>query len=98
MSRPQSSPGARRLPTYKGYTIDTRMRQFRKVTCVAGYQGMEFIPFASTRGHELIEAMELSQENIRTYQGEDPGDVYEEVYWAAEDACEDALSDEKELF
>ena len=45
------------LPTFNGWTIDARLRQFRKVE-----QGenpkIEFIDFDSEKGRELIEEMQ----------------------------------------
>ncbi len=40
----------RKLPTFKGYTIDSRLREFRTV----GNQGIESIPFRSALGQRLI--------------------------------------------
>jgi hypothetical protein len=40
----------RRLPTFKGYTVDCRLREFRKV----GERGIEFIPFDSVVGRRLL--------------------------------------------
>lgn len=37
------------LPVWKGYTIDFRLREFRKV------EHMEFIPFDSPKGMKLME-------------------------------------------
>lgn len=42
------------LPTFKGYTIDKRLKQFRKVT---GHESIEFIEFDSQEGFELLEEM-----------------------------------------
>jgi len=42
------------LPTYRGFTIDKRLRQFRKVK--AGCQ-IQFIEFDSDEGRELLEEM-----------------------------------------
>ena len=45
------------LPTFKGYTIDARLRQFRKV--IQGENPkIEFIDFKSEEGRELIEEMQ----------------------------------------
>ncbi len=43
------------LPTYRGYTIDKRLRQFRKV--IHGCQ-IEFIEFDSEEGKELLAEMQ----------------------------------------
>lgn len=39
------------LPTFKGYTIDPRLKQFRKVM---PYKSIEFIDFDSEKGQELL--------------------------------------------
>lgn len=40
------------LPTFKGYTVDFRLRQFRKVD--RSKPSIEFIDFDSEEGQELI--------------------------------------------
>lgn len=50
------------LPTYNGYTIDKRLRQFRKVSHCAHeahgeFPGIEFIDFDSEKGQELLDEM-----------------------------------------
>jgi hypothetical protein len=57
--RPDNS--VRILPTFKGYTVDERLREFRKADVETG---LEFIPFDSERGMELLE--ELRQEGLST--------------------------------
>ncbi len=42
------------LPTYRGYTIDKRLRQFRKV--IHGCR-IEFIEFDSEEGRKLLKEM-----------------------------------------
>ena len=39
------------LPTYKGYTVDIRLKEFRKA--VWGEE-VEFIPFDSEKGQKLM--------------------------------------------
>lgn len=39
------------LPTYKGYTIDFRLGEFRKVT---PERGIEFLPFKDDKGDKLL--------------------------------------------
>jgi hypothetical protein len=39
------------LPTFKGYTVDTRLREFRKATFG---EKLEFISFDSPEGKELL--------------------------------------------
>lgn len=42
------------LPTYKGYTVDMRLKEFRRaIPDVA----LDFIPFNSPRGRELLEEL-----------------------------------------
>lgn len=51
-----------KLPTYKGYTVDYRLRQFRRVhpgDCVCGGGEIEFIDFASKEGDALLAEMIL---------------------------------------
>ena len=38
------------LPVFKGYTVDARLRQFRKVST----EGIKFIDFSSSEGDELL--------------------------------------------
>lgn len=47
------------LPTFKGYTIDERLRQFRKVD--RNKPSMDFVDFDSEEGQELLEEYEESQ-------------------------------------
>ena len=51
----------RKLPTFKGYTVDVRLREFRKFE--TGHLP-EFIAFDSDQGRELIE--ELKKEGFTT--------------------------------
>ena len=41
----------KQLPTFRGYTVDRRLGQFRKVK---RGEALEFIDFASPRGRELL--------------------------------------------
>jgi hypothetical protein len=43
--------GARKLPFYKGYVVDVRLRQFRKIE---RNQPWEFISFYSQKGDQLL--------------------------------------------
>ena len=45
------------LPTFNGWTIDARLRQFRKVTRGENPQ-IEFIDFDSEKGQELLLEMQ----------------------------------------
>jgi hypothetical protein len=46
-----SGTGVRVLPTFKGYTVDVRLRQFRKADPETG---IEFIEFDSPKGDSLL--------------------------------------------
>ncbi len=49
-----------RLPTFKGYTVDYRLREFRK----ARYgKELEFIPFDSPKGRKLLSEMKRSPDS-----------------------------------
>jgi hypothetical protein len=50
------------LPTFKGYTIDERLRQFRKVD--RNKPSIEFIEFSSKEGQKLLK--EMKEQNIKT--------------------------------
>ncbi len=45
----------RKLPEFNGYTVDERLREFRKV--VHG-KSIEFIDFESKKGKKLLKQME----------------------------------------
>jgi hypothetical protein len=51
---PKEVNGVRELQTFKGYTVDFRLRQFRKVPLDAW---PEFIEFDSPEGQELCDEM-----------------------------------------
>ena len=65
-----------RLPTFQGYVIDVRLKQFRKMK--AGGL-LEFIDFDSEKGLDLIEEMEEHMDAIKTYRGEKPREVADEA-------------------
>jgi len=44
------------LPTFKGYTVDTRLKQFRKVD--RSKPSIDFVDFDSEEGQELLEEYE----------------------------------------
>ena len=44
-----------RLPSVEGYTIDERLREFRKVEWKGGDPAIEFVPFESEQGGRLLE-------------------------------------------
>ena len=68
----------KRLPTFQGYTIDVRLQEFRKVEWD---KLPEFIPFQSEAGCELYNKMQDHPEDIKTYQGEDPYDIMQPVFY-----------------
>ena len=47
------------LPSFKGYTVDERLRQFRKVD--KNKPSIDFVDFDSEKGQELLEEYEESQ-------------------------------------
>jgi len=44
-----------KLPEFKGYTVDNRLRQFRKVD--RSKPNIEFVDFDSEKGKELLNEM-----------------------------------------
>ena len=49
----------KQLPVFRGYTVDVRLRQFRKVTGhQAKWPGIEFVDFDSPKGRKLLKAYE----------------------------------------
>jgi hypothetical protein len=49
------------LPVFRGYTVDVRLRQFRKVK---PGQIIEFVDFDSPKGRKLLEALYLTKRSI----------------------------------
>lgn len=47
----RKEPMIRKLPTFKGYTVDMRIQEFRKVP---GTRLPEFLPFLSQKGFALF--------------------------------------------
>lgn len=47
----------RELPRFEGYTIDERLREFRKVGRKNGNFTIEFVSFASTKGRKLLKKL-----------------------------------------
>ena len=45
------------LPTFKDYTVDERLREFRKVKYG---KPLEFVPFTSVKGRKLLTEYTLS--------------------------------------
>jgi len=57
-NNPKTSNSAVALPTYKGYTVDYRLKQFRG--CKGGWENhglIEFIDFDSEKGDRLLTKM-----------------------------------------
>jgi hypothetical protein len=48
---PKGNNGVYELPTFKGYTVDMRLREFRKANIG---EELEFVPFDSPEGKELL--------------------------------------------
>ena len=54
----------RKLPTYKGYTVDLRLKEFRK----AEYgKALEFLTFDSEKGKKMITEFLKTPEGKREY-------------------------------
>jgi hypothetical protein len=51
-----------KLPEFKGYTVDFRLKEFRKVSYG---KSIEFIPFETKKGKELLLKMERSSHGKR---------------------------------
>ncbi|MDE2588161.1 MAG: hypothetical protein KGL95_00625 [Patescibacteria group bacterium] len=51
---PKEQNGVRTLQIFQGYTVDVRLKQFRKVEVG---QELEFIDFDSSLGQELLQHM-----------------------------------------
>ena len=49
------------LPTFKGYTVDMRLREFRKATIG---EKLEFIPFNSPEGKKLFAELKSFAEKV----------------------------------
>jgi hypothetical protein len=49
------------LPTFKGFTVDMRLREFRKAT---SGEKLEFIPFNSSEGKKLFEELKSFAEKV----------------------------------
>lgn len=66
----------RRLPTFQGYTIDVRLKEFRKVEWD---RLPEFTAFESEDGRKLLAEMENRPEAVWTYQDESPYEIVRQV-------------------
>ena len=49
------------LPTFKGYTVDMRLREFRRAIPDVT---LEFIPFKSPKGEKLLEELRSFAQEI----------------------------------
>ena len=54
---PEEINGVRKLKVFDGYTIDLRLKQFRKAEIG---EELEFIEFDSKEGHELLQKMHVA--------------------------------------
>lgn len=52
----------RKLPEFNGYTVDLRLREFRKIKYG---KSIEFISFESRKGKKLLQKMERSEHGKR---------------------------------
>ena len=50
----ETMQGVRKLKEFKGYTVDIRLQEFRKVVDV---KAITFIPFNSSNGQQLLKQM-----------------------------------------
>jgi hypothetical protein len=67
----------RKLPTFKGYTVDERLREFRKVE-FEPERRIEFIPFDSEQGRELLQEFEEAESpTIVAFKNTEHSDVSE---------------------
>ena len=53
------------LPTFKGYTVDMRLNEFRRAIPDIT---LEFIPFNSPEGKELLEELKLFAQEIISFE------------------------------
>ena len=56
------------LPTWKGYTVDMRLRQFRKVTGSDRHGPIEFVEFDSVKGRTFL--VEIRHYFFKLYKDE----------------------------
>ena len=83
--------GFRILPTFKGYTIDVRLKQFRKANKETG---IEFVDFESEMGKRLLAEYETSKE-IETEQDRL---TFEDFRYINAVMCNDQASTDEELW
>ena len=53
------------LPTFKGYTVDMRLKEFRRA--IPGVT-LEFIPFSSPKGMKLLEELKSFAQEIISFE------------------------------
>ena len=70
----------RRLPTFQGYTIDVRLKEFRKGEWD---RPLEFIAFESEVGRKILAEMENRPKAVQTYQDESPYEIVQQVRYAS---------------
>jgi len=56
------------LPTFKGYTVDMRLREFRKAIPDVT---LEFIPFNSPKGKKLLEELKSFAQEIMALESDE---------------------------
>jgi len=55
---PEEMNGVRKLKEFKGYTVDLRVQQFRKIIYGKAFgERLEFIQFTSPKGKKLLAQM-----------------------------------------
>ena len=55
---PEEVNGVRKLKAFKGYTVDLRLQQFRKIVYGKTFgERLDFIPFTSPEGKKLLAQM-----------------------------------------
>ena len=69
----------RRLPSVDGYTIDERLREFRKVDWKRGEPSIEFVPFESELGGRLLRKVSGGFRQDERIQGDRAGDVWSQM-------------------
>lgn len=60
---PKGDDGIYQLPTFKGYTVDMRLKEFRKANFG---EKIEFVPFDSPKGKELLDRLKLFAMEVLT--------------------------------
>ena len=55
------------LPTFKGYTVDMRLKEFRRAI---PHDTLEFIPFNTTKGKKLLEEMKSFAQEVITLESD----------------------------